>query len=612
MAIETKIFNVLKSDSDKIAEVKALMERIQSNRSALEKQWYVNIAFLFGKQYFKVKKGTTLGDRIWYALERIEKGKKERRVSNKILVYFRSLLSRLLKMKARVKVDPETRMRRDVDAAQVAVEVLEDFWHRVNRNNPYLADKLSGMQMVLKYLFAYILSFGKGYLKPYFNPNTVASTLSEGEIIQRQIGEVEVDVRHSLDTYKDPLKRFIIEKDIVSTDFIYDRYDVEVEPEDVFISEIEKQLLSLIDKTDYKNLEEAVTLYQFWRLPCRKYPRGRLFVFTDKTIIFDDDLPQEYGGKLPFFEFTWFDLAFSSFYQSLIEQLIPLQQEYNHTITRIAEYKKYLAGKLLVPDGANLQTKWTDETGQIIKYKRGFEPHYHFPPNPPAFLFQDLARIEKDMQDIAMSHDPTLARVPVGVKSGVAIERLQEKDDFSLTPYTIEFEEKLGFFADMVLDIMATKYTEERILQTAGKDKGDEVKTFMGHDIKGNRRVMVSLGSELPVSRGVRKQEIIELFKAGLIGRDEAKRYLPLGDVESALEDIDTIAAKSENEEMSKGEVILPQEWENHKIHLEIHREFMANPKFRELLPEIRAIFVNHYQETAKLLSEEIKGGEGG
>lgn len=604
--LNEKIFNILKSDTEKIAEVKEKMFELQKNRSVLEKQWYINIAFLFGKQYFQIRKGTTLGEKIWYTMERIEKSKKERKVSNKILVYYRSLLSRLLKMKARVQVDPETRMKRDVDAAKVAEEALEDFWQNVNRNNTHLSDRLSGMQMVLKYLFSFVLTFGKGYLKPYFNPNTVSSMLYNGEILQRQIGEVEVDVRHPLTTYKDPLKRFFIEQDTVSCDFIYERYGVDVEPEDIMIPEIERQLLSLIDRADYGKLDEAVNLYHYWRLPDREYPQGRLFVFTENKVIFDDILPEEYGGKLPFFEFTWFDLAFSSFSQGLVEQLLPLQQDYNDTISRIGEYKKFLAGKLLVPDGANLQTKWTDEVGQIVKYKWGRDPHYVFPPEPPGVLFNDLARIEKDMQDIAMAHDPTMAKVPAGVKSGVAIERLQEKDDFTLTPNTVEFEEKLGFFGNTVLDIIATKYTEERILKIVGDDKSDEIRTFIGYDVRGNRRVKVSLGSELPVSRAVRKQEVIDLAQAGLITPQEAKRYLPMGDVESALEDVDTRVAKVENQEMAKGEVIIPQEWENHKIHLEIHREFMADLKFREFLPEIKAIFINHYQETLKFLSEEL------
>ncbi len=600
-----------------IAKSKEKYDRIRKNRKALERQWMINLAFLYGKQYFKlVNSGESLADRIWYSLQKIKDSKKSRVISNKILVYYRSLLSRILKMKANVVVEPTTRMKRDVDSAKIGTEVMEDFWQNVNKSNSLLSQKYSGMEIVNDYLFAYILTYGKGYLNPYFNENAEVDMLVDGNIEQMPIGEVECRVVSPVNVVEDPLGRYQIETEIMSTEEVYNRYDVDIKADgSVSIPEMEKQLLSLFDKTDYTSLDDAVKVFKHYETKSREYPNGREFVYTDKEIIRDTELPEEYKGNLPLFGFTWMDLSMSTYFQGLVEQLIPLQVDYNTTISKLANFKKY-AGKLMVPDGANLQQKWTDEDLQIVKYKAGREPKYYMPPNPPSFLFEDLQRIEADMQDIAMTHDPMLSKAPSGT-SGIAIQSLQEKDDFSLSPITIKIEQKMSFFCETVLNIMAVRYQGERLLRISGADTMEEVKTFQGYEIDGNRRVKISLGSALPSSRVARQQQILELTEAGIIEPSDAKKHLNLGDLETAIEPIDQQTAKIENEEMAKGTLVEVQEWDDHKMHVDIVRDYMENVKFQELEEGIKAIFISHYKLHLELLGEEldqsgqVQGGQG-
>ncbi len=597
----------LKTDARDISKSKGKWDRIRQNRKAMERQWMINIAFLYGKQYFKlINSGQTLSDRLWYSLQKLKENKKSKVISNKILVYWRSLLSRMLKMKSEVKIEPTTRLKRDIDSAEVSTEVMEDFWQNVNKANPVLARKVPGMQIVLDYMFAYLLTLGKAYLRPYFNENTKVPILVNGNIEKEKVGECEVAVISPVNVCEDSLGRYIIEREIISTDEVFNRWGVEI-PADTSISipEMEKQLLSLLDKTDYTMIDDAVEVFKHYEVESRLYPKGREFIYTSKYVIKDDELPEEYGGRLPYFEFTWMDLLMSTYFQGIVEQLIPLQTDYNTTISKLANFKKY-AGKLLVPSGAKLKQMWTDEDLQIIKHKVGRDPKYVVPPNPPSFLFEDLARIERDMQDIAMTHDPTMAKAPQGIKSGIAIQSLQEKDDSSLSPVTVKIEEKLSFFCETVLDIISTRYGGERLLRITGVDTRDEIKTFQGFDVQGNRRIKVSLGSALPSSRVARQQQILELTGAGIVDPEQARKHLDLGDIKLVMEPIDEQTAKIENEEMSKGVLVEIQEWDNHQIHTEVVRDYMENVKFKELDTNTQNIFIAHYKLHLEELGKEL------
>lgn len=597
----------------KINKTLEKLRTIQNNRTALEKQWQVNAAYLYGHQHFSVeRRANNLSDRILFALNRLQDSRKLRRVSNRILVSFRSLLSRMISRKARIVVDPETRIKRDVDSSKISEEVLEDFWKRVNKNNPYLVQKIPGMLMVQKYLYMWILTFGKAWLHPYFNEKTKSKTLikedenSQGTIVEAEIGEVEVKVKSPINMFVDAMGEFMIDREYISVSQIKDRYDVEVEPEAPERSDLEEQILRLIDRTDLKDVKNGANLYTRWELPSTNHSKGRMIVHTQTKFISEGRLPEEYKGRLPYIEYNWFDLLMSVNSQSLVEQLIPLQKDYNFTISRLAEYKKYLSGKLLVKDGANLQTKWTEETGQIIKYKGQKEPQYSIPPNPPSFLFEDLKRIDLNIQDLAMAHDATQGKVPSGVKSGVALRELQEQDETNLSPTIIEIEEKHSYFADMVLDIVATRYTQERILSTVGRENENEVRTFMGFETQGNRRITISLGSALPGTRQARQEFIAGLLQAQIITQQEAKRLLQLGDVEGALDDVDERNQKAEIADMLNGIPVDTNKWDIHSKHIEIVRNFMEEPRFKELPDEVRAIFISHYEKHLEEHAQEV------
>lgn len=558
---------------------------VEQNRSIFERQWLTNIAFLYGKQHYAISKKnlTTVQDRIEWEFKDLDRKKKTTRTVNYILPLYRSLLSGMINMKSSVKTEPDTSDQRDVDAAKVGNEILEDFWENCNKTNPLLCAKLSGMQQVLIKAFSYSLSICQGTLHPYWNAKARGKVYLNEEVIESEVGQIEVDVLHNFEFVIDPCKQWAIKQRIKSVDAIKAQYGVEVEPEDIGVSEFERQLISLLgDGMSEQKYEKSARLYERFQVPNAEKSNGSFCVFVEKKMVYEGDLPEEYKGILPFFTIDYLDIPLAPFPQSMIEQLISLQEDYNFTIKRINDYKKWMTGKAWVPDGSKLQAKWDDEVGQVMK--GSIKPEYINAPNIPKELFEDLNRIRRDMEDIAARHDVSMSRTPTGVKSGIAIENLQQADNSQVAPTLLHIEAQLSFFSQMVLNIAQAKYDEPRLIQTAGKSLLPEVRTFTGEAAKGNYRTKASIGSSLPASPDARRQYILMMLKIGLITPDKARELLEFGDTDGVYNDIDKTAERSEIQEMLKGAQIEPMPWENHAVRLKVLADFMMGDDFRKMM----------------------------
>lgn len=586
-------------------------DKIQKARSSYERNWLTNIAFLFGKQHFITSsKNVTSGleERIVWELKSEERKNKVKRTSNYILPLYRSLLSRLLLMKQHISVEPTTNSDDDKSAARVAEEVLEDFWQMANKANPVLSQKYAGMPIIMGKTFGFALGTGRGYLYPYFNDKTVAKCFLDGEIVKGAIGEVECHLLNQFDVFEDQLGQFKIIQRVMSAEAVQQQYGVEVKAEDLGLSDIEQQLVSMMEgkSDDTSKLENAVRVFEYYEIPGPKYPQGRYIITTKSKLILDGVIPPEYKSKIPLFNIDYLDLMMSSMPQGMVDQLISLQEEYNYTLTKIYAYKKWLAGKLKVPKDAKLEVKYDDEIGQIIYYVQGQEPHWEVPPSPPTYLWTELDRIRRDMEDIAAVHDATKFD-QAQVRSGVAIEQLNDLDNGQLSPILMGIEQALNFFAETVLDIIAAKYQEPRILNITGQETAEDVKVFKGTDTVGNRRIKISIGSNMPMNKTDRQQFIMGLSERGYIDKAKALDLMEFSDLSGLYNSVDEQAQKMEISEILKGVMIDPNEWDYHQAHIKVLEKYLKGDKFRQNNPQQKQALLMHRGLHQKFLLQEMQ-----
>lgn len=578
----------------------AIREEVRKKNEAMaeyNRQAFVNVMFLYGKHHFslsRLKADATLGQHIVWELETNRSQGAIKRTSNYILPLFRSLYSRMIRMKANVHAEPMTSTQKDRDAARVSKEVAEEFWENCNRNNPWLGSEYSGMQAVWMKATLYMMSIGMGYLNPYFNPKAKSFIYDQlrKDFIEADVGEVEARVIMPLNVFRDRFNRFVIVRRFISPEQVEYEFDKKVEPSTIDEDSAEVKISRMLDGTNVEKEEkDGVYVYTKYCVPTKKYPKGLMISCTETELLTDRDneLPTEYKSRIPIYEFRYQDLGFSANGQGAIEQVIDLQQDYNFTLSRISQNKKLLTGKILVPKGAKLSVKHDDMVGQIIHYAQGFKPSTETAPPVPEYYFREILRIREDMENMMNSHDASMGQNPGQVKSGIGISNLANRDEAQIAPELIMSEQKLGFFMESVLDIVQEKYNERRLLSISGDDLAFEVKSFVGSDLFGQKRVQIRMGSNFPLDKTERTNYILMLKKEGFISPDRAKDLLEFTDIDGAFKSLDETAAKQDILNLIDGNMeVIAEPFEDHTIFLKIIADFMKGGVYAKLSREVR------------------------
>lgn len=573
-------------------------KKADKRRQEYKRQALQNILFLYGRHHQTINRNhfnDDLTDKIAADLEARTNKNKIRRTSNYILPLYRSLLARLLRQQATIQVKPTTSQENDRDAARISKEIAEHFWQNCNRNNPWMNNGFSGMQAVLMKLNMYQLTLGGGYLIPYFNPKALSFMYNQttGSVVETEIGEVEMRVETPLNTYRDRFGRHVITRRYISPEQVDYEFDVECDPVAQDDDLIESRILAMLEGKTQEEAKEGVYVYEKWILPNKQDPDGRYIATTGSKELKVTELPKEYKRRLPPVQILYQDLGFSPIGQGCIEQGIDIQKDYNETLSRISQYKRNLTGKILAPRGAKISTKYNDQVGQIIYHTLGYRPTQESGASIPAYFFKEIERIRRDLEDVMSSHDTSIGRAPKGVKSGVGIDALGENDMAQIAPELIMQEKKLGYTTETVLDIMAEKYSERRLLDISGEDLAYEMKSFIGSDILGQKKVQAKLGSSMPVGKEARQAYIMNAEDRGWISSERAKELTEFSDVEGIYKTLDETGAKNDILNIIEGNgLVIAEPFEDHTIRLKVINDFRKGSAYARL-DEQRRLAIN-------------------
>lgn len=616
MALE---INENKSEVEICGKIREEVRRKTEGRAEWNRQCFVNVCFLYGKHHFslsRLKADATIGQHIVWELESNRSQGAIKRTSNYILPLFRSLYSRMIRMKANVHAEPMTSTEKDRDAARVSKEVAEDFWENCNRNNPWLGSEYSGMQAVWMKNTLFMMTIGGGYLNPYFNPKAKSFVYDQmrKDVIEADVGEAEVRVFSPLNMFRDRFNRYVIVRRFISPEQVEYEFDKKVEPSAIDEEAVEVKISRMLEGTDVEKEEkDGVYVYTKYCVPTKEYPNGLMISCTDTELLTGDDdpLPTECKNRIPVYEFRYQDLGFSTQGQGAIEQVIDLQQDYNFTLSRIAQHKKLLTGKILVPKGAQLSVKHDDNVGQIIHYAMGHKPSVETAPPVPEYYFKEILRIREDMENMMNSHDASMGQTPGQVRSGVGISNLANRDDAQIAPELIMCEQKLGFFTENVLDIVQEKYNERRLLSISGDDLAFEIKSFIGSDLFGQKRVQIRMGSNFPLDKTERTNYILMLKKEGFVSPERAKDLLEFTDIDGAFKSLDETAAKQDILNLIEGNMeVIAEPFEDHTIFLKVINDFMKGSVYTKLPPQVRERIKQWQAQHQEFLLLEMKSAQ--
>ena len=556
-----------------------------------EMQSYINLAYYAGKQWISY-------DTVNRKLFEPPKNPSEiRYVGNRIKKIVRTELAKVFKNQAVPQVIPASNNDDDIDSAVIGEKICEWLEYELD-----LGQK--DRDLVLWGLTTRIC-----IIEPYWNTSKGDNISYEGESPEDdysgKTGDVDIDIINLFECKYDPTAKqwedvqWFCKEKVRTVDYVKEVYGVEVKPEDDIVETncLESQLRNLSttwNTTTAKQTKNSVKVKEYWEKPSTKHPKGRrVTIANGELLAYVDDIgfgdQDDTERELPFFPFVHIVIPGRVPGQSIIEDLIPVQREYNRVRSKIIEYNKKMSGKWVIEEDS-LVDDITDADDQILEYhKHCNPPKIEQPGNLGADVYKNLEQLLEEFYFISGQQEVSHGSTPTGVTSGVAIQFLQEQDDTVMGPTIRNYVRCKQKYMSYMLKMIRYMYREERTLKIVGKNKEIETVSFYGNEIT-STDVRISEGSMLHASKAGKQQWIMNLIQAGLFNpqqdRDIILKMLELG-IDDELYDnteIDRNQAQNEQTKWMQGDFSPDvRDFYNHTIHILEHNKFRKGSDYEEL-----------------------------
>lgn len=606
---------------------------IRNARTATERQWYLNLAFYFGKQNVSILNPQTAGMGTNMRLYTPPAPYyRVRPVINRIRPTIRHELAQLTNNKPSATITPSSAEDRDMYAAMAGEQIWE---------NLYLDKKL---KFVIRRAVWWALICGNGFIKSYWDeskgPVDPLSNAPQGDVEFCSETPFHVLVP---DFREEELENqpYLIHAKTYSPEMIkmsYPNLDQKKKGNLDAPNEILEESFLNMTGTQALNKQNSVLALEVWVKPGvhPMFPNGAMYTVVGNEIVQNfEGMPYSHG-KFPFAKID--HIPGGKFYStSSVEDLIPLQKEYNRTRGQITEAKNRMAKpQLVAPRGSVDASKITTEPGLVIFYTPGFEPPKPIPLSPlPQYVLEEVDRILADWNDISGQHEVSKGQVPPGVTAATAISFLQERDESKLSPTFDSLEEAIEKTARLALIYVKDFWSVERTIKVTGPDGSFDVMAFKGSDLGDNVDLRVEAGSALPVSKAAKQALLMDLMKMGFIDPNKGLEVMDMGGINKIYDQlqVDQRQAQRENLRMSRvteqdvmqyqmsnppqpdpetgapvePPLIVPvNTWDNHKLHIEYHNQFRKGQAFENLPPESKTLFEQHVRGHLQAMAEEM------
>jgi hypothetical protein len=654
--------------------------KCKNARAPFERQWYLNLAFTAGKQYVAPIDVPSLGFRLttlkappW----------RVRLVVNKIRTAVRAECSKLTTSKPIPEVVPATNEDEDFSAAAVGEQVLKSEFANAQFEATYRSwvwwGVVCGTSFIKQYYDFNALDYDSKSLPkpPTFPdgrpiPDSIIDTIpglrdkistpqpAVGKVCHTRVTPFHIYVPDLLaETVEE--QPFLIHVMTKSKLWVDQKYGIDANP-DARSSNTMLDAATLIAKGATETFD-SVMVKEVWIKPKghKDFPEGGILtVINGRVVSHSDKWPYPFP-EYPFYKYN--GVPTGGFYSaSNVEDLIPLQKEYNRKRSQAIEMQNMMGKPKLIYQKGSLNPKMiSSEPGQSIPYTPGYEPPQVIPgAEVPASFTNEIVQLQNEFDDISGQHD--ISRGEVGGKtlpdSGTAIAYLQEQDDAKLNYQVASIENACELLGKHYLALISEYWDGERLIKITGKNSTFEALHWKKGMLKGNTDVRVQTGSALPFSKAAQTALITEFMQNGFIDPQSGLERLNFGGIDKLLDDtlVDKRQAIRENLKMADlddamlrlllnpapgpngeppvdlppmqqgqppirfngdGTPFQPQppipvnSWDNHDEHIKWHNHFRKSQEFEQLSPEKKQAFEMHVQLHQLAVQSQIMNQQG-
>lgn len=624
-----KLQSAQDQSSDEIALVTHVKDKVQDCRSSgsrvtHEGIWLTNIAYILGFDSVYYDTSSRMFRPVSNAGTYAGNLRRNRIHVNKILPTVQNRLARLCKNTPKYDVRPKSPDVEDKDAASLAKQIIELVWDK---------QKVSRKRIDL---IMWAQQCGHSYLKVSYDDQLGNEILSPTGDIEYE-GDIRVDVVSPFEIFPDPLAKtldeaaWVVQAKVRKLDYFKAHYPERghlVKEENAWLlsAQYEARINSLNSSGPTTSgtqnaLKNAAIELSYYERRSKKYPQGRLIICANGILLEEKELPV---GEIPFAKFDDCIVAGKYYSESIITHLRPIQDQYNRTISRRADWtNKMLAGKFISPRGSALmQESLNDQNGEVLEYTpvpNAPAPMAMSIPNIPSYAYTEEDRLQSMIYDISGINEVSRGQMPSAGIPAIGMQLLVEQDDTRIGITTEQHEESYAHIGKLIVRYAERFYQTERLLKLSGRSGEYKIKYFKGQDIRGNDDVIVVRGSTLPGNKALKRQEIINLYQQGMYGQpgdpkvvSTVLEMLEYGDVQQSWDKLHLVENQINKylEMIQHGEMPPIHELDNHNMFIDKLNDFRMTDKYETLSPEIKQIFEmfleGHIQAQMKLLNPGI------
>lgn len=618
-----------------IGELNKKYDQAKSARNAYEPDWLLNRAFFAGQQW------------VMYAGGRVAKPRIDPRrqlvTDNRILPVVTSRVAKKSKNRPMFQATPQGADDKAIDAARVTERVLENDWEALRLQSKLFQALLWADICADGFLKVYWDS-SKGEKTQYLagpdgpltddsgaplTPNQALDlppeVLEQVTVKEVAAGDVCVEVMSVFEMFPDPLAtsmddiEWMVEEKVRSLEYVRRRYPTTASGEP-FEPLADSEVPSGITEgwigtgaifgdavSDYR----GVKLREYWCNPNSEHPDGYWAVWANDTLLVSDNAPFD---PMPYVKFPSVVVPGRFWSQAVVTDLRGPQQDLNSIRTQIKENARRL-GNPAIMKSRQANVRYEGVPGEEILYDSTVQdpaPSYLVPPAIPVYVENEVARIEKSIEEIAGVHEVSRATVPPGVTAASAINLLQEADETRLGPEIHAMEQALGDLGTKIAKNRAKYNTDERLTKIAGEDGNWDMVAFKGEMLGADPHVEVQAGSQMPRSKAAKQAAMTEVLGLMLqygvpIDERNLRKFLKdyeIGGLDRMFEGF-TEDAKQTNREhrlLISGQPVPINGFDNHEFHISEHTEFQKSHRYYSLSPDIKGLFELHVAEHRRYL----------
>lgn len=380
--------------------------------------------------------------------------------------------------------------------------------------------------------------------------------------------------------------------------------------------------------------------------PSGTYPKGLVVSWAGGVLLAVSELP---GGIWPWVLRRGPNIIPGQIYgDGLVRDILGPQERLNKNLSKVSEIADLVLNNgMLVPRGAGVDVNHiADFPGYILEYNASVgRPEWTQPPPVPPGLFEHADRMTQMIRDISGRAD--IESLKQSTESGRQLNYLVELQEGAFAPDYKAFQIAIMRICAKALALYHQFCPEGRMLRLVGDNDRWYARQFKAKDFQFDDVVMEQeeqvTSTALKMSNADRAMEI-----GGLADTPEAERWrklvgMPLGEsmlsdqvdrdraeeeilkfleaVEEADATIKKVALRNPMQVGPEIEASIGHETvsaaigvdplDAHAVHLDIHREWMMTPEFRDLPSWARMLFMDHYiQHEQAFAAQQVGFGQ--